>query len=114
MHELAITENLLALATRHGVAAGAKRVCDLYLVIGELSSVVDESLRFYWDLVSRGTICEGARLHFKRVPAELTCDECGQRYRLSEGCSQCPRCGSSRAHVSAGDEFRLESLDVEA
>lgn len=114
MHELAITENLLALATRHGLAAGAKRVTDLYLVIGELSSVVDESVQFYWDFVSRGTLCEGARLHFERVPAELTCDDCGERYRIPDSISPCPRCGSSRVRVTAGDEFRLQSLGIES
>lgn len=114
VHELAITENLLALATRHGVAAGAKRVTDLYLVVGELSSVVDESVQFYWDFVSRGTVCEGARLHFERVPAELTCDECGERYRIAEGIAPCPRCDSSQVRLTAGAEFRLESLGVES
>lgn len=113
MHELAVTENLLSLAMRHGLAAGARRVTDLYLVIGELSSVVDESVQFYWDMVSRGTLCEGARLHFERVPAELTCQECGERYGLAEGMSPCRRCGSTNVRVTAGDEFRLESLDVE-
>lgn len=114
VHELGITENLLALATRHGVAAGAKRVTDLYLVIGDLSSVVDESVQFYWDLVSRGTVCEGARLHFERVPAELTCDECGERYRIAEGIAPCPGCGGTRVRVTAGGEFRLESLGLES
>jgi len=113
VHELAVTENLLSLATRHGLAAGAKRVTDLYLVIGELSSVVVESVQFYWDIVSRGTLCEGARLHFERVPAQLTCQECGERYRIGEGVSPCPRCASTNVRVSAGDEFRLESLGVE-
>ncbi len=114
MHELAITESLLRLATRHGLAAGAKRVTDLYLVIGELSSVVDESVQFYWDIVSRGTLCEGARLHFERVPAELGCRECGERYRLGNGLGPCPNCGSGNVRVTAGDEFRLESLGVES
>ncbi|MEW6568390.1 MAG: hydrogenase maturation nickel metallochaperone HypA [Chloroflexota bacterium] len=113
MHELAITEDLLSLAIRHGLAAGATRVTDLYLVIGELSTVVGESVQFYWDVVSRGTICEGACLHFERVPAELTCSECGERYRIPQEVVPCPRCGSAQVRVSAGDDFRLESLGIE-
>jgi hydrogenase nickel incorporation protein HypA/HybF len=40
-------------------------------VIGRLASIVDDSIQFYWDMISEGTICQGAKLHFKRVPAEL-------------------------------------------
>ncbi|HQF69985.1 MAG TPA: hydrogenase maturation nickel metallochaperone HypA, partial [Promineifilum sp.] len=76
MHELAITESILEIALRHGRSAGATRITDLHLVIGELSSVVDESVQFYWDIVSEGTAAAGATLHFRRVPARLVCRAC--------------------------------------
>jgi hydrogenase nickel incorporation protein HypA/HybF len=114
MHEMAVTESLLAIATRHGEAAGARRVTDLYLVIGRLASVVDDSVRFYWDIVSKGTICEGASLHFERVPATFRCLECQSLYELDGDFTPCPECGSSRIEVVAGEEFRLESVGIES
>jgi len=114
MHEMAVTESLLAIATRHGEAAGARRVTDLYLVIGRLSSIVDDSVQFYWDFVSKGTICDGARLHFERVPATFRCLECQSLYELDGDFTPCPECGSSRIEVVAGEEFRLESVGIES
>jgi hydrogenase nickel incorporation protein HypA/HybF len=114
MHELAVTENLLEIAVRHGEAAGAKRVTDLYLRIGELSSFVDDSVQFYWDIISKGTICEGAVLHFERIPAELRCLDCGASYTLNQEIQPCPQCGSQRVKVLRGDELKLDSIAVDS
>src|SRR4030067_1108327 len=64
VHELAVTESLLHLAVLHAQQASATRVTALQLVIGQLSSIVDDSVQFYWDMISAGTLCEGARLQF--------------------------------------------------
>ncbi len=113
MHELAVTQRILEIALQHAGQAGARRVTDLYLVVGQLATVLDDSVQFYWDAISGGTIAEGAMLHFRRVPAEMACRACGLRYALPpEGC-RCPACGSEEAWLVAGEELRLEAIDVE-
>jgi hydrogenase nickel incorporation protein HypA/HybF len=113
MHELAVTENLLNLALRHAEQASARRVTDLYMVIGELTTIVGDSVQFYWDIVSKGTPCEGACLHFERIPAQFRCQDCGTQYPLNGDLRGCPQCASSRVLVAAGGEFRLESIEVD-
>lgn len=114
MHELAVTENLLEIAVRHGEAAQARRVTDLYLRIGQLSSFVDDSVQFYWDIISKGTICEGAILHFERIPAQLQCLDCATTYNLEGEIQPCPQCGSLRVKVLRGDELKLDSIAVDS
>jgi hydrogenase nickel incorporation protein HypA/HybF len=114
MHELTITQSILEIALRHAQQAQATRVTDLYLVIGQLSSVVDDSVQFYWDMVAKDTIAEGARLHFRRIPAELTCRDCGKQYPPDGETLACPKCQSTRVKVTAGDEFRLDSIDIDS
>ena len=114
MHELPITESILEIALRHAQAADARRIRNIYLVIGQLSTVVDESVQFYWGLVAEGTIAEGARLQFRRIPAEIECLECHQRYPPSEDNMGCPSCGSEVVRVVAGDEFYVEAIDVDS
>lgn len=113
MHELSVTESLLEIAQRHAAQAGARRVTDLYLVIGRLASIVDDSVQFYWDAISQGTICEGAKLHFERVPAKLLCLNCSETYLMPEDLIPCPKCGSDRVKVLDGTQFRLDSIGVE-
>ena len=112
MHELAITQSILDIAMRHGQRAKASQITHLYLVIGELSSIVDDSVQFYWEFVSEGTIAEGATLHFHRIPGEMTCQDCQHIYHPNEALI-CPQCNSQNIQITAGEEFRLDAIDVE-
>lgn len=113
MHELTITESLLEIALRHAAEAGATKITDLYLVIGDLSSVVDESVQFYWDIIANETPAEGASLHFKRVPTEIICLNCHHQYKPVENQMACPSCGSISIKIISGEEFFLEAINVE-
>lgn len=113
MHELAVTESILEISLRHAEEAGAERINDLYLVIGQLSSIVDDSVQFYWEMISKETLAEGSRLHFRRIPAEMECQECGQRFSPGDQDFMCPACGSLNVRITAGDEFYIEAIDVE-
>jgi hydrogenase nickel incorporation protein HypA/HybF len=113
MHELPVTESILEITLRHARGANAVGVTDVYLVIGQLSSIIDDSVQFYWDMISEGTIAEGASLHFKRVQAELLCRSCGESYRIEGEQLACQRCGSSQIEIVAGREFYVDSIDVE-
>jgi hydrogenase nickel incorporation protein HypA/HybF len=113
MHELAVTENLLEIAIRHGRTAGAKKISNLYLVIGQLSSIIDDSVQFYWDIISKGTVAEGATLHFQRKPVEIVCIMCGHQFPPVDNDFSCPACESTQIKVISGEEFYLEAIDVE-
>lgn len=119
MHELAVTESILEIALRHAQASGASRITDLHIVVGQLSSLVDDSVQFYWDIISNQTLAEGAQLHFKRIPAELLCLECNLRYQpgpdnqTGDFNFACPTCDSIKVKIVAGEEFQLESMEVE-
>ena len=113
MHELSITQSLLEIALRHAERASAQRITRLNLVIGELTSIVDDSVQFYWDIVSRDTIAEGAELHFERVPGILRCLGCGHSFPLDGRSYACPVCGENQVVPVGGDDFRLESIEVD-
>jgi hydrogenase nickel incorporation protein HypA/HybF len=113
MHELAVTESILNIAMKHASQEQAKKVTNLYLVIGRLSSIIDDSVQFYWDIVADGTLCEGSTLHFKRIPAEMHCLNCDHQYVLDSELTPCPVCGSMQLKVISGDQFYLDSMEIE-
>jgi hydrogenase nickel incorporation protein HypA/HybF len=113
MHELAITEQILHIALEHAERAGAQRIIGIHLVVGDLSTVVDDSVQFYFDFLSPGTLAEGAQLHFVRVPARFRCRQCGHEF-VPQGMDWCcPECEALGGDVIAGKEFFLDSLEVE-
>jgi hydrogenase nickel incorporation protein HypA/HybF len=113
MHELAITENILEIALTHAKKANAKNISAIYLVIGQFSSVLDESVQFYWDMISKDTIAQGAKLEFKRIPAVMSCKDCGEQFSPNAIEFECPKCGSNSITILQGDEFFLEAIDID-
>lgn len=110
MHELSVTQSILQLALQQ-ISEDA-HITDLYLVIGQLSSMIDESVQFYWNIISEGTAAEGSTLHFKRIAAEMQCQKCGLHYKLGGDNFSCPQCGSATIRLISGDEFYLEAIEV--
>jgi hydrogenase nickel incorporation protein HypA/HybF len=113
MHELAVTESILEISLRHAEQANAKRITNLYMVIGQFASIVDDSVQFYWDIVAKETIAAGATLHFRRLPATLVCLDCTQQFQPAGDGFSCPQCNSDHIKVVSGDEFYMEAIDVE-
>ncbi len=113
MHELSVTESILEIVTRHAGQAGAQRVTRINLVIGQLASIVDDSVQFYWDILAKDTVADGAQLQFRRIPLEMTCLDCQSHFQPEPDCYACPNCNSSRLQITAGREFFVESIDVE-
>lgn len=114
MHELPATRGMLQVALDAAERVGAERILAIDLVVGELTSVVDDSVQFYFDIVSRGTAAEGAVLRFRREPAVLECLACGHGEDVVPPLSPtCPSCGSLRLRVHGGQAFSVESIETE-
>lgn len=113
MHELTITESLLEIALRHARNADASKITDLYLVIGQLATVVDDSVQFYWDIIAKDTPAEGAALHFKRTPTEILCLDCNHQYKPEDNNMACGKCDSIHVKIISGEEFFLEAINIE-
>ena len=110
MHELAVSSAIVDTAVRH---AGGRRVTAVQVRLGRLRQVVPGSLAFYFELVSRETVCEGARLDQEVVPAVLRCDACAREWEIDVPFFRCDRCGSADVAVAAGEELEVASIEVE-
>lgn len=113
MHELPATENLLDLALKHAEKANANRIKDINIVIGQLASIIDDSVKFYWDIISKDTIAEGALLHFHRIQTKFLCKDCNYTFSPSDENFECPNCSAVNIQIIAGREFYLDSIEIE-
>jgi Zn finger protein HypA/HybF (possibly regulating hydrogenase expression) len=110
MHELAVTQSVLDIALKN---AGTRKIKQINLVIGQFSSIVDDSVQFYWEFISKDTAAEGSLLHFERIPGEMTCQNCGHGFRPVGDTFDCPSCSSPFVRITKGEEFQVDSIDVE-
>ena len=122
MHEMPVTQGLLNMALEN---AQGKRITDIYLQVGRFAAVVPDSIQLFFEYLSKGTLAEGARLHFEITPVEMTCQDCGRKADLSAWVEERPQlimaqaltrgcvCGSKNLRVTAGVNFGMVSIQVE-
>ena len=110
MHELSLSSAVVATTVKH---ADGRHVSVINLRVGRLRQVVPETLQFYFGFVSRETVCEGARLELEVIDARLRCRPCGTEWAIEIPAFRCPTCGGSEVEVASGDEFEVESIEVE-
>jgi hydrogenase nickel incorporation protein HypA/HybF len=110
VHELSVSSAVVATVVRH---AAGRRVTGVHVRVGRLRQVVPDSLEFYFELVARDTVCEGARLELEVVPARLRCEPCAREWEISTPAFRCPACGGADVAVLSGEELEVESIDVE-
>ncbi len=109
MHELSLSSAIVETVERH---AAGRRVKLVTLTIGALRQVVADSLAFYFEIVSRGRMCEGATLEQNVVEARVRCKPCDRTWTLDEPNFRCPECNGSDVDVLSGTEFEVDWIEV--
>jgi hydrogenase nickel incorporation protein HypA/HybF len=110
VHELSLSGAVLNTVVKH---ADGRRVSLVTLRVGRLRQVVPDTLEFYFEFVARGTICEGARLEQEIVEASLRCEACERKWEIEFPAFRCPTCGGADVEVTSGNEFEVQSIEVE-
>lgn len=110
MHELSLSQAVLETTLRH---AAGRPVKSVQMRIGALRQVVPHSLEFYFGIVTRETLAEGAALEVEYLPARLRCRECGREWEPELPAFRCPSCAAAAVETLSGAEFEIESIVVE-
>ena len=112
MHELPITEQIIKIATEHGQKARASKIERIRLVVGERSGYFGESIQMFFDIIGKGTLCEGARLEIETIKPKLRCPSCGILFERRPMRFDCPVCGADGELTEIGREFYIDSIEV--
>lgn len=118
MHEMSLTVNLLDIVREEMRKHGAARLLLVRLRCGALANVVPESLQMAFEVLTKGTEFENARLEMTEEALRLACGGCGREFAPEAFAgavfSPCPYCGEDIGHrVLAGKELYIDHLEVE-
>lgn len=113
MHECSIVEQLIKISSLKAMEAHAVKVQKINLVVGELTGYMEESLRFYFTLLSKDTVLSGASLCVTYVPVELKCPSCGKNFIRKKFTFECPCCGAQGEMTTKGTEFYIDTMEVD-
>ena len=109
MHEMGITQSIVAIVAEQADGRKVKRVT---LEIGKLAAVMPDAIRFCFDVVAQGSALDGAALDIHRNTRPRSLLDCGSDVMLTEVLGQCG-CGSRKLERLAGQELNIKSMELE-
>jgi hydrogenase nickel incorporation protein HypA/HybF len=112
MHEMALAASVLEIVEDTARKNGASQVRAVRLAIGRLSHVEPDALRFAFDVVTRQSIAQGARLEIDATDGTAWCMKCSASVPVARLGDACPRCGSYQLQVTGGDDMRVQDIEI--
>jgi hydrogenase nickel incorporation protein HypA/HybF len=114
MHELGIMQRTIELALEAAGREQARKITSIRMQIGTLAGVVPDALEFAFDVVTRGTPAEGARLEWDQIPVRCRCPYgCGE-FEPTDVVYVCPVCRRKSWEIVKGRELNLLDIEIEA
>ena len=113
MHELGIMTGVLQAVEESAKQAGSEKVLKISLSVGVMTEAIEDALRFAFEALSEGTMCESAELEITMIPPISICAECGNEYEHDRFHMLCPECGSSFTQLIQGKELQIDSIEVD-
>ena len=109
---MSLAEGVLQLIEDAAREQQFEKVTAVWLEIGRLSGVEVEAMSFCFDVVTRDSIADGARLEIIALPGTGWCMKCAMTVPMAEVFGECPQCGGHQWQVTGGTEMRVKELEV--
>jgi hydrogenase nickel incorporation protein HypA/HybF len=114
MHELSLTQSILDIIEDYAQQHQFKKVNSLKLSFGRLSSIEPKALEFAFEVLSKETKAQGARLEFDVLPAVIYCMSCEKDIEVDGYTATCPQCEGEDVLLTGGtQELKIVELDVD-
>lgn len=113
MHELSICASIVESLEEQAESQDFSRVKTVRLEIGELAGIELEALRFGFEVVTAGSIAEGAVLEIESRKGRGWCGHCEEEVPMREYFTCCSLCGQPGLTCREGNEMKIESVEVE-
>lgn len=113
MHEMALAQGILDVALSTASQHDALKIGRIKLLVGEMTNVEPESLRFCFKALSAGSIAENAAVEIEVTPLIGRCRQCASEFSVAGFYFVCSECQSSSVEILSGRELTIEYLEVE-
>ena len=116
MHELSLCQSAIELIEKQVGGHDVKRVRAVWFEAGAAASIEEIALRFAFDCVSKGTLLEGAQVHFNLLPAKAWCWNCEKMVEIQSYGEPCPDCEGIQLNLddaSSDMAFKVKQIEVE-
>lgn len=113
MHETDMTKALIVTLKNWWESQAEKpQISTVHLIVGQFTCVEPVSLQFAFEVQTRQTFLEGAKLQIQETPLIAFCHVCQQDYRPEIGIQYaCPTCRSPMEDIRSGRELKIDRIE---
>jgi hydrogenase nickel incorporation protein HypA/HybF len=121
VHELSITTQIIDSVLEEAKIQDAKKVTEVHLVIGKLTFLGIEQVRFSFKILVENTILKDSKLIIEEKAGVVECPRCGYKgaiqyeddpaYHVPIPTLRCPKCGKA-AKILEGKECTIRSIKM--
>lgn len=123
MHEVSVVADLLAAIKKELERYDVISVKEVTMTVGKLTNLGFEQMEFAFEIMSRDTILEGAKLTIEEEEIEVECEKCGYKgpvKNLEMGeevhyqipVLSCPECNGP-VKIIAGKTCCVKTMEIE-
>ena len=113
MHELSVTQGILKICIDESKKNKFEKINEIRINVGELTGLVPSCIDYYFEIISKDTVAQGAKLIINKLPIIIKCRDCSFEGQISKDDYKCPKCSSYKIEIINGREFYVDSLEVE-
>ncbi|MCL5037893.1 MAG: hydrogenase maturation nickel metallochaperone HypA [Chloroflexi bacterium] len=115
MHEVTVTQDILEKALDAAKVNNAKAITKIRIKVGDFTGFDPGCISFYFELMAKDTIAEGAVLEFEKIPLSLNCSACDLTFTPEDFplSFACPACGNTRNRLVSGKELSVEDMEID-
>jgi hydrogenase nickel incorporation protein HypA/HybF len=123
MHEFSTTQRIVNTLLKEAKKHNAKRVNAVYLIIGKLTFLGLEQIKFAYNILVKNTIMEDSKLHIEEKNGSVKCNTCGYEgdlpykedpeYHILSPTLSCPQCRDV-VNIVGGRECTIKSISLVA
>ena len=112
MHEATLAENIIKISLDIAEKSHAKKISAVGLKLGKMAGVEVEALNLSFEVLSRETPAENAKLIIEKIPIRAECNKCGKIFTLEDFNFFCPECDGILI-LQSGRELLVDFVDCE-
>jgi hydrogenase nickel incorporation protein HypA/HybF len=123
MHEFSFTTQIVNYVLNEAKKHNAKRVHEVHLIIGKLSFLGLEQVKFAYKILVKNTLMEDSKLHIEEKDGIVKCKNCGYAgdlkyvddpvYHIPSPTLNCPKC-EGVVSIVGGKECTIKSIKLVA
>jgi hydrogenase nickel incorporation protein HypA/HybF len=119
MHEFAMASQIVSSVIEEANRHEAKKVAEVQLIIGKMTFLGVEQIRFSYQILAKDTILDNSKLLIEEQDGIIRCDNCRFKgmvqiqddpiYHVPIPTLKCPKCEHS-AKIIQGNECTIKSI----